>query len=289
MEEQKAISKIHHAYLVRKKMGMTLMAIAIFTVAIIYFSPVLYMFLSSFKTEYQAVYPSLIFKPTLNTIRKVLSNSDMYVYLKNSAFQVVASTVLCLLLGIPASFALVFGKFRRRGTNDKIYLWFITTILLPPVAVIIPLYIWYQKFGLINSSWGLLMAYVGFHTPIVVWMLHSFFSDIPEEIIEAAQIDGCSRLRQLTSIALPLVRLGIISAGLLVAVFVWNEFFLAFNLTGNATATLPVYMARFREQQGMFVAQLSASSTIAVLPAIILGWLTQKALIKGLTLGAVKG
>jgi sorbitol/mannitol transport system permease protein len=161
--------------------------------------------------------------------------------------------------------------------------------LLPPVAVLIPLFIWYQQLNLINTPWGLMMAYIGFHTPIVVWMVHSFFSDLPAEIFEAAELDGCTKMQQLTKIAVPLARTGIISAALLVAVFIWNEFFLGFNLTGNPTATLPVYMSRFREQQGMFVAQLSASSTIAVLPAIILGWMTQKALVKGLTMGAVKG
>jgi sorbitol/mannitol transport system permease protein len=213
----------------------------------------------------------------------------MFSYLKNSFLQVFFTTVFCLLLAVPASFALVFGKFKKKDTGEKVYLWFITTILLPPVAVIIPLYTWYQKFNLIKSPLGLLIAYIGFHVPIVVWMLHSFFTDVPKSIIEASEIDGCSRFRQLVSIALPLVRTGIISSGLLVAIFVWNEFFLAFNLTGNANATLPVYMARFREQQGMFVAQLSASSTLAVLPAVILGWVTQKSLVKGLTLGAVKG
>ena len=130
---------------------------------------------------------------------------------------------------------------------------------------------------------------MGFHVPIVVWMLHSFFSDVPLEILEAADIDGCSRFQQLMLIAVPLVKTGIISAGLLVAVFIWNEFFLAFNLTGNEAATLPVYMARFREQQGMFVAQLSAASTVVILPAVIFGWISQKSLVKGLTAGGVKG
>lgn len=266
-----------------------LLTILIFGIAIIYFFPILYMFLTAFKTEYQAVSPSIFFKPTFETLGRVLSDPNMFGYLKNSLFQVFFTTSISLLLAIPASFALAFGKFRKRTTNESIYLWFITTILLPPVAVIIPLYTWFQKFALIQSPWGLLIAYIGFHVPIVVWMLHSFFSDVPTSIIEAAEIDGCSRFRQMTSIAVPLVRTGILSAGLLVAVFVWNEFFLAFNLTGNASATLPVYMARFREQQGMFVAQLSASSMIAVLPAVTFGWLTQKSLVKGLTLGAVKG
>jgi len=258
-------------------------------VAILYFSPVLYMHLSAFKTEYDAVSPSLFFKPTLDTFQKVLGDETMYGYLKNSLFQVFVGTIISLLLGIPAAFALTFGKFKYRTTNNKIYLWFLTTILLPPVAVIIPLYTWFQTVNLIDNRFGLMIIYVGFHVPIVVWMLHSFFSDVPVEILEAAEIDGCSRFQQLTLIAAPLVKTGIIAAGLLVAVFIWNEFFLAFNLTGNEAATLPVYMARFREQQGMFVAQLSAASTVVILPAVIFGWISQKSLVKGLTAGGVKG
>jgi len=265
------------------------MTIIIFAIAILYFSPVLYMFLSAFKTEHQAVSPALFFTPTLETFRKVLSNENMYGFLKNSLFQVGAGTLICLLLGTPAAFALIFGKFKHEGTNGKIYLWFLTTILLPPVAVIIPVYIVFQNLNLLDNPVGLMIIYVGFHVPIVVWMLHSFFADIPVEILEAADIDGCSRFQQLVLIALPLVRTGIIAAGLLVAVFIWNEFFLAFNLTGNQSATLPVYMARFREQQGMFVAQLSAASTVVILPAVVLGWISQKSLVKGLTAGGVKG
>lgn len=281
--------KIRHSHNYRKPLRLAIITIVVWAIAILYFSPIGYMFLTAFKTEYQAVAPSLIFTPTLETLKKVLSDKNMYGYVRNSLFQVFFGTGICLLLGVPAAFALVFGKFKKRDRGEKIYFWFITTILLPPVAVLVPLYTLYQRFNLIQSPFGLLIAYVGFHVPIVVWMLHSFLSDVPIEIMEAAQIDGCTRFQQLVKIAIPLVRTGIVTAGLLVAIFMWNEFFLAFNLTGNSTATLPVYMARFREQQGMFVAQLSASSTIAVLPAIILGWMTQKSLVKGLTSGAVKG
>ena len=280
---------IEQKHKVKRQIRTTVLTIFIFGIAIFYFSPILYMFLSAFKTEHQAVMPKLFFKPTMETIKMVLSDKNMFGYLKNSLFQVFFTTFFCLVLAVPAAFALVFGKFKKKTTGENVYVWFITTILLPPVAVIIPLYTWYQKFNLIKSPIGLLIAYIGFHVPIVVWMLHSFFTDVPKSIIEASEIDGCSRFKQLITIALPLVRTGIISSGLLVAIFVWNEFFLAFNLTGNDTATLAVYMARFREQQGMFVAQLSASSMVAVLPAVILGWITQKSLVKGLTLGAVKG
>ena len=289
MTRTRALTQVQKAYRIKKIAKLFGITIVVFAIAILYFSPILYMFLSAFKTEHQAVSPSLIFSPTLETVKKVLSDKDMLGYLRNSLFQVFFTTISCLVLAIPAAFILVFGKFKKKNTNEKIYVWFITTILLPPVAVITPLYIVFQKLNLNKTPIGLLIAYIGFHTPIVIWMLHSFFSDVPVEIIEASQIDGCSRFRQLISIAIPMVRIGIISAGLLVSIFVWNEFFLGFNLTGITTATLPVYMARFREQQGMFVAQLSAASTIAILPAVVFGWITQKSLVKGLTLGAVKG
>lgn len=289
MNHNRTVQEIQRSIQLKKRVRIMVMTIIIFAIAILYFSPVLYMFLSAFKTEHQAVSPALFFTPTLETFRKVLSDENMYGFLKNSLFQVGAGTLLCLLLGTPAAFALIFGKFKHEGTNGKIYLWFLTTILLPPVAVIIPLYIVFQNLNLLDNPVGLMIIYVGFHVPIVVWMLHSFFSDVPVEILEAADIDGCSRFQQLVLIAIPLVRTGIIAAGLLVAVFIWNEFFLAFNLTGNTAATLPVYMARFREQQGMFVAQLSAASTVVILPAVVLGWISQKSLVKGLTAGGVKG
>lgn len=289
MNQTRTIDQIERSIKIRKISKVAFMTIGIYCVAILYFFPILYMFLTAFKNEYQAVNPTLLFNPTFESLIKVLSDPDMYNYLQNSVFQVIVSTFLCLALGVPAAFILVFGKFKKRDTGGKIYFWFITTILLPPVAVIIPLYTWFQKFNLNKIPVGLLLAYVGFHIPIVVWLVYSFFKDIPLQVIEASELDGCTRLQQLLLISVPLARTGIIASGLLVSVFVWNEFFLGFNLTSNATATLPVYLARFREQQGMFTAQLSASSTIAVLPAIIFGWLSQKSLVKGLNMGAVKG
>jgi sorbitol/mannitol transport system permease protein len=289
MNQTTQAERQHRISVFKKLSKKSILTIVIYGVAILYFFPVLYMFLTAFKTEFQAASPSLTFTPTLETMRRVLGDRNMLGFLRNSLFQVVAGTFFCLLLGVPAAFVLVFGQFKKKSTNEALYVWFITTILLPPVAVIIPLYTWFQRLNLIGNPIGLLVAYIGFHVPIVVWMLHSFFADVPRSVIEASEIDGCNRLQQLVLIAIPLVRVGIFSAGLLVAVFIWNEFFLAFNLTGNTTATLPVYMARFREQQGMFTAQLSAASTVAILPPIIFGWMTQKSLVKGLTLGAVKG
>lgn len=290
MAEKQSARDINRSIRSRRLTKKFLLGIVCYAFGLIYFFPILYMFLTGFKTEIQAVNPALFFKPTLVTYQKVLSDPDMILYLNNSVFQVLASTLTCLLLGVPAAFALQFGKFKKPGTNDSMYLWFITTILLPPVAVLVPLYMIFNLFKVLQRTHlGLYLVYVGFHLPLVVWMVHSFLADIPVSLIEASEIDGCTRSQQLTRVVVPLARTGIVTAGLLVAVFIWNEFFLGFNLTTNQTATLPVYMARFREQQGQFTAQLSASSTISVLPAILLGWLTQKSLVKGLTMGAVKG
>ena len=244
MRNERTLREIRRSMMIRRRAKTAVMTFIIFSIAIFYFFPILYMFLSGFKNEFQAVSPTLFFTPTLETYAKVLSDRNIYGYLSNSFFQVLAGTIFCLILGMPAAFILVFGKFRKPESNEKIYMWFITTILLPPVAVLIPLYTWFQTFGLNKTPLGLLIAYIGFHVPIVVWMLHSFVSDIPGEIIEASEIDGCTRMQQLLFMVIPLARTGIIASGLLVAVFIWNEFFLGFNLTGNTTATLPVKMGR---------------------------------------------
>ncbi len=267
----------------------TVLTVVIFAFALLYFFPILYMFLTGMKTEIQAIHPRIIFEPTFETYEKIFTDASMYSYLKNSLFQVTVSTLVSLLLGIPAAFAIQFGRFKKPKTNSFLHSWFITTILLPPVAIMVPLYLFYNAAGLMNRIWGLTILYIGFHIPIVIWMIHSFMTDIPRSLLEASEIDGCSRVQQILYVVLPLVKMGIFSSGMLVAVFVWNEFLLSFSLTTNSTATLAVFMSRFREQQGQFTAQLSASATICTLPALLLGWSTQKALVKGLTMGAVKG
>ena len=266
-----------------------IIGILVLAFAIIYFFPLLYMFLSGLKTEAEAAMPSLMFHPTLVTWKKVLGDDSMIKYLSNTVFHVVFGTLLCLVIGVPATYSIVFAKFKKEGRGESIYDWFVTTILLPPVAVLVPLYLVFKQFGLNHGRLGLLFLYVGFHLPLCIWLLYSFFKDVPEEVVEAAKIDGCSSRKLITTIIIPLTKTGIMTAGLLVAVFIWNEFFLGYNLTTNSTATLPVYMSRFGQQQGQFIAQLSASASISCIPPLIFGWISQKSLIKGLTAGAVKG
>lgn len=273
----------------RRQIRRWILGILILIFALLYFFPILYMILSGFKTEAEAAVPAIFFHPTLITWKKVLADVSMINYLKNTVFHVLFGTGICLIIGIPATYALVFSKFKKVGRGEGLYNWFVTTILLPPVAVLIPLYIIFKEMNLSHIRGGLLFLYVGFHLPICIWLLYSFFKDIPEEVVEAAKIDGCTSPQLIMRIVAPLTKTGIMTAGLLVAVFIWNEFFLGYNLTTNATATLPVYMARFGQQQGQFIAQLSASASISCIPPMIFGWISQKSLIKGLTAGAVKG
>ena len=220
---------------IRRWLGILVLAFALF-----YFFPILYMILSGFKTEADAAVPAIFFHPTLVTWQKVLSDASMINYLKNTVFMSLRDGDL----PYPASrqpMRLYLQSLRKRAAWESLYNWFVTTILLPPVAVLIPLYIVFKELNLSHTRGGLLFLYVGFHLPLCIWLLYSFFKDVPEEVVEAAKIDGCTSRQLIMSIVVPLTKTGIMTAGLLVAVFIWNEFFLGYNLTTNATATLPVY------------------------------------------------
>ncbi|WP_332634205.1 carbohydrate ABC transporter permease [Halalkalibacter flavus] len=261
----------------------------VYAFALLYSFPIIYMILTAFKSEYEVSPPSLIFKPTLETFREIFLNASIWSALSNSVIIVSASAGLALLLGVPAAYALVFAKFKKATTSNSLYLWFITTIILPPVAVIIPITSAFKAVGLLGSHSGLILVYTGFHIPLVIWMVYSYFAELPKELIEAAELDGASKISVFIKIMLPLCKTGIISAGLLVTIFIWNEFFIALNLAGNSAITLPVYMSRFGSQMGLFYAKLAASSTLVIVPVLVLGFLSQKSLVKGLSMGAVKG
>jgi len=258
----------------------------IWLVAFLWCFPLLYMLITSFKGEADVLPPSLwIAHPTLENYVSVLRYQILRTIL-NSAVISISSVCACLVFGVPVTYALVFGRLRN---SDNLFFWFLSTTLLPPVAVIVPVFLMFRLSGLLDSLGGMVLIYSGVNIPIVIWMTRSFLLDVPQEILESSSIDGSSRLRSFFGIILPLARQGIISTGLLVFIFVWNEFFFSINLTYVNAATVPVYMASFMTQQGLFWAKLCAISTLVVLPPVALGWLAQRSLVKGLTMGAVKG
>lgn len=256
----------------------------LFLIAIAYSFPILYMVFSSFKPEAQIAPPSLAFTPTLENYRDVI-NAELVRHFSNSVLATVGTVILTLLLGVPVAYAIVFGKLRNPTGHFN---WYITTTLLPAVAVIIPLYLIMNWLGALDSILMLILLYTSIGIPLMVWMSTTYMGDIPASILEAAQLDGCTRWQAFVRVILPIIKGGLISTALLVFVLTWNEFLFAVAFTFTESGTLPVYMNRYMTQQGLFWGKMSAVATIAIIIPVILGFVAQKSLVKGLLSGSVK-
>jgi sorbitol/mannitol transport system permease protein len=255
-------------------------------VGIAFFFPVFWMVLTSFKQETDAYTPTpkIIFEPTLEQYEGVFS-AGVGPYLVNSVIATVFSTVFVLLLGIPAAFAVSLRPVKK--TQDVLF-FFISTKMLPVVAVIVPIYVVVNQIGMLDNIWTLVILYTGMNLPIAVWMMRSFFLEVPGELLEQASIDGAPLWRTLREIVLPIISPGIFATALICVIFAWNEFFFAVNLTAANAGTMPVFLVGFITSEGLYWAQLSAAATLAALPVIIAGWVAQNKLVQGLSFGAVK-
>ena len=267
----------------RRKVAMAILG---WGVALIIFFPIFWMILTGFKTEADAIAdPSLIFSPTLESYTEVQSRADYSKFAWNSVVVSFGSTLLALLIAIPSAYSMAFLPTRRtRGT----LLWMLSTKMLPSVGVLVPIYLLFRDFGLLDTRTGLTIVYTLMNLPIVVWMLYTFFKDLPRDILEAGRMDGAGTLQEIWYLLLPLTLPGIASTGLLSVILSWNEAFWSLNLTTSQAAPLTAYIASFSSPEGLFWAKLSAASTMAIAPILIFGWLTQKQMVRGLTFGAVK-
>jgi sorbitol/mannitol transport system permease protein len=255
-------------------------------VGIGFFFPVFWMLLTSFKQESAAATnpPTLFFTPTLDQYSAVF-NQGIGPAMLNSVFATGMSTILVLLLGVPAAFALSLRPVRK--TSDALF-FFMSTKMLPVVAAILPLYVIVSNLGLLDNIWALVVLYTSMNLPIAIWMMRSFFLEVPGELLEAASLDGASLWRSVREVILPLVSPGIAATALICVIFAWNEFFLAVNLTAVNAQTMPVYLVGFIAGEGQYWAVLSAAATMAALPVILCGWLAQNKLVRGLSFGAIK-
>ncbi|MDX1890254.1 carbohydrate ABC transporter permease [Mycolicibacterium sp. 050158] len=251
-----------------------------------FFFPVFWMVLTSFKPENAAATnpPTLFFTPTLDQYSAVFSQGIGPAML-NSVFATAMSTILVLLLGVPAAFALSLRPVRK--TSDALF-FFMSTKMLPVVAAILPLYVIVSNLGLLDNIWALVVLYTSMNLPIAIWMMRSFFLEVPGELLEAASLDGASLWRSVREVILPLVSPGIAATALICVIFAWNEFFLAVNLTAVNAQTMPVYLVGFIAGEGQYWAVLSAAATMAALPVILCGWFAQNKLVRGLSFGAIK-
>ena len=251
------------------------------------FFPIFWMILSSFKTEEDAfaLPPKLIFTPTLENWQVALMGSDFPGFLVNTLIITGVSTLVALLLGIPAAYAMAFYPTKR---TDGSMLWVMSTRMLPPVGIIVPLFVIFRDLNLLDTHLGMIIIYTGMNVPLVIWMVRSFILEIPFEIIEAARMDGVTLWQEVRSLVLPLIVPGLAATALLCFIFAWNEFFFAFNLTTIDASPLSVYISSFKTDEGLFWAKLSAAATATIFPVLIAGWVAQRQLVTGLTMGAVK-
>lgn len=252
------------------------------------FFPILWTILTSFKTEAEAIAspPSfLAFEWTLENYVEVNSRSDYFLHFMNSVIISLGSTLLGLLIAIPAAWSMAFVPAKR--TKD-ILMWMLSTKMLPPVGVLVPIYLMFRDFGLLDTRIGLIVVLTLINLPIIVWMLFTYFKEIPGEILEAARMDGASLWDEVVYVLTPMAVPGIASTLLLNIILAWNEAFWTLNLTAAKAAPLTAFIASYSSPEGLFYAKLSAASTLAIAPILILGWFSQKQLVRGLTFGAVK-
>jgi len=254
----------------------------------IIFFPILWMVLTSFKTELEAfaMPPSLLFFHwTTENYATVQSRSDYLLHAMNSIVIAGGSTLIATAIAIPAAWSMAFAPTRR--TRD-VLLWMLSTKMMPPVGVLVPIYLICRDTGLLDTRTGLVIVLCLGNLPIVVCMLFTYFKEIPRDILEAARMDGATIGRELVYVLLPMAVPGIASTLLLNVILAWNEAFWTLNLSTSEAAPLTVFIASYSSPEGLFWAKLSAASTLAVAPILVLGWFSQRQLVRGLTFGAVK-
>ncbi|MEO0679484.1 MAG: carbohydrate ABC transporter permease [Pseudomonadota bacterium] len=269
----------------RRKALNTALAWAI---GLLIFFPILWTILTSFKTEAEAIASPPIFLGfswTLENYAVVQERSDYMRFLINSVVIAGGSTLLGTLIAVPAAWSMAFVPSAR--TKD-ILLWMLSTKMLPAVGVLYPIYLGFISLGLLDTRIGLVIVLMLINLPIIVWMLYTYFREIPGEILEAARMDGAGLREEILYVLTPMAIPGIASTILLNFILAWNEAFWTLNLTAAQAAPLTAFIASYSSPEGLFYAKLSAASTMAIAPILILGWFSQKQLVRGLTFGAVK-
>ncbi len=259
-------------------------------IGLMFFFPLFWLTVNGFKEEAVAsADPTLRFEPTLDRFSEVTeANSGLLSFAEafgNSFWIVMISTAFVMVLAIPAAYALSIRPMKK--WRDVLF-FFISTKFLPIVGIIMPVWIIARDLQLLGTRTVLVVLYTAMNLPLAVWMLRSFFAEVPKELIEAAQIDGCSLMGQIRQVLLPIVAPGVAATALLCVIFAWNEFFFAVQLNPTGASTIPVWVNSQQKFQGQFIASLSAASVLATLPVVVAGWVAQKRMIRGLAMGAIK-
>ncbi len=250
--------------------------------------PLLWALLASFKPELEAIAfpPRFIdFDWTLDNYRAVLAGGEYPYALRNSILIAGGASLLALALAVPAAWAMAFAPTRHtRG----ILLWMLSTKMLPAVGVLIPVFLFFRDWGLLDTRIGVILLLTAANLPIAVWMLYANFREIPGEILEASRMDGASISQEVLWVLTPMALPGLASSFFLIFTLAWNESFWTLNVTSTDAAPLTAFIAAFSNPEGLFWARLSAASMLSIAPVLVIGWLCQRQLVRGLTFGAVK-
>lgn len=271
----------------RRRRLQVVRAVVASMITLVFLGPILWMVSTALKIGNQAFSstPTFFFSPTLSNFKDVFTKSQFGSALATSLFTATSSTVLALLLG--AGMAYPLARLRIRG-QQHLSFWILSLRIVPPIAVIIPLFLMLRTVGLTGSVWSLVVSYTFMNLPLTVWLLRGFFADLPVEIEEASFVDGASRLRSFFGITVPLALPGIIATALLAFIFAWNEFLFANILTGANTRTAPVGLTEYVTPTSVEWTHIMAAGTLVVLPVWIGALAAQRYLVRGLTMGAVK-
>jgi sorbitol/mannitol transport system permease protein len=255
--------------------------------AILMAFPVFWMALAAFKTEQDAaaIPPKFVFSPTLENFAEMNKRVDYALHAWNSVTVSFTATILALLVAAPAAYAMAFYPTKH---TKGLMMWMLSTKFMPAVGVLVPIYLLLVSAGLLDTKIALItLTFLG-NLPLVVWMLYSYFKEVPHEILEAGRMDGAGPVTQLIHLLFPLTMPGIAATALLSVILSWNEAFWCINVTATDAGTLALAIASFANSEGQFWAKLSAASLASVAPVLVLGWFTQRQLVRGLTFGAVK-
>ncbi len=267
--------------------GSVYASLAALTVAFLF--PLVWVLGLSLKTRLQvfADPPLFVWSPTLENYATVLQRSDFVQAFVNSMVVSTGAVMLSLCVGVPAAYAIARFPFRGR---TFLFFGLLAMRMLPPIAVLLPMYILFSKLGLTTTRFSVILAYTTFSLPLVVWIMRGFFEDLPRELEESAWVDGASRQAAFVHVVLPLIRPGLVAASILCLQLAWNDFLFAAVLTNNNSRTLPVLMAAFTGgDSGTDWGGMTASGVLVILPVIIFSFAAQRHLVAGLSSGAVKG
>lgn len=274
--------------IIKKNFGNIIEHLIILIAAVIFIFPIYWMVATSFKHQVDAFTrtPQWVFTATLDNYHAILFNSGFLELLINSLIVGVISTIVVLLLGI--SIAYPFARYKLSG-GKHIITWVITLRIIPPIVTILPLYLLFARLGLVDTFVAFILMHIFFNLPLATLLLYGFFKDIPGELEESALVDGCNRFTAFFRIIFPVIKPGLVAAGLLSFIFSWNEFLFANILSGPNVKTAPVGLNEFSTPVGVLWGQISAAGVLIVLPVAIIAIIVQRHMIRGLTMGAVKG